>query len=276
MCWNMETFSGQSTATANLNVDTFAPTDLDIANWLDAIQAAGCKYATLTTKHHSGFALWPTAYHVGENPPYSIAQTAWYAANGSPDVVGLFVAGCRARNINPCIYFSIWDSTWEARTGTDQTTGTAAYIAMIQAQLTELLTNYGDITAIWLDGWGWKLGYDYIPYATIYNIIKGLQPGCLVIDNANTVHPCPTSQIDIYENGGMPDSNTLYAEEVVRIKTSGGSWFYETAPATLRTAESIRSEIDRCNLHGGAYHLGTYPDRTGHLTDDQIAVLLQL
>lgn len=267
----METFTGEGIATANTDVDVFAPTDFDIDNWLDTLQTAGCKYAYLTAKHHNGFAMWPTAYHVEGYDPYSIAQTAWYADNGSPDVLGLFIAGCRSRNINPGIYFSIWDSTYEARSGTTQATDAASYIAMIEAQLTELLTNYGDLVAIWFDGWQWKLGYTYIPYVPIAAFVKNLQSNCLVIDNYETSHPCPTGDIDMYAH--IPDDNTLLGEEVVCIK-SGESWFYiEGETPNYLTATAIKNEIARCNLYNGTYLLGSFPDKTGHFPAAEATIL---
>src|SRR4030043_2220839 len=180
------------------------PTDLDIDQWLDACVAADIKCAILTTKHHDGFALWPTSYHAPAHDPYSIAETTWYAMNGSPDIVELFVDGCRSRGIEPGLYFSINDTTYETRTATNETTEAASYIAMIETQLSELLSNYGSITTLWLDGWGWHMGYNEIPYITIRNFIGNISPNCVVVENSQTGHPNYTSDIDVYESGAIP------------------------------------------------------------------------
>jgi alpha-L-fucosidase len=281
----MPTFVSAEIANPNLSVDTFAPTTtaLDVDGWLNVCVSAGTEYAYLTTKHHDGFALWPTAYHADGYAPYSIAQTAWYAANGSPDIVGDFVAACRAHGIKPGLYISAWDLTFEARTGTNETTNAAGYIAMIETQLTELLTNYGDIMAIWIDGWAWHLGYDEIPYSTIYNFIKSIQPNCLVVENSHT-HPTNTSQIEVFEqpvNGEqtIPVGNLRPAEMVATPRTDG-RWFYnsgvdQTASA-LRSAATILGEIANANDNNATFMLALTPDTAGVLPLAQVDLCASL
>ena len=56
---------------------------------------------------------------------------------------------------------------------------------MIKEQLRELLTNYGEITALIIDGWDapWsRISYDDVPFEDIYRLVKSIQPNCLVMD----------------------------------------------------------------------------------------------
>jgi alpha-L-fucosidase len=273
----MPNFVGTEQANPDLSVDTFAPTGLDIDNWLDAIQAAGCTYATLTVKHHDGFCLWPTAYYVAGHDPYSIAETTWYSNNGSPDVVGLFVSKCNTRGISPNLYFSMWDTTYETRSGTDETTDAAAYIAMIQAQLTELLTNYGTIDSIWLDGWSWHLGHTKIPTDVIYHTIKGLSPSTLIIENSHD-HPTLFSEIELYEtpyipDGPVPDGNTRLCEEVDTIRADTKWW---DVTDNFRTASVIKAAIAHANANSATYLLGVIPGTDGHLSAAQVTRLAEI
>jgi alpha-L-fucosidase len=278
--WNMPTFTGTEQSDPNLNVDTFAPTGLDVDNWLDACVSAGMTYAVLVTKHHDGFALWPTAYHVGANPPYSIAQTAFYASNGSPDIVDLFVAKCRIRNLNPCLYFSIQDTTHEARSGTDETTDPAGYLAMVVTQITELLTDYGDITALWFDRWGSHVGYAAVPYVTIYDLVKSLQPNCLLLDNCN-FHPPVTSEIEVYEAPAteVPSGNARLSELVKTVRVNG-HWFFNQADdqsdAAFTAAATILTDISTTNSRNAAYLLGIMPNKAGVLPAALVTRLGQL
>ena len=279
ICWNMPTFTADEIADADMSVDTFAPTDLDIDQWLDAAVGAGMTYAVLTVKHPDGFALWPTTYAVPGEDPYSVAQTAWYAANGSPDVVALFVAGCRARGLAPCLYYSMWDLTHEARSGTDETSDAAAYLAMIQTQLNELLTGYGFIPALWFDGWGWHLGYEEIAYATIYNYVKGISPNTVIVENSHT-HPTVTSEIEEYEiviDGAIPAGNLRYSEQCETIRTDG-HWFYHVAddPADLQTTAYINAAKANANNNMGTYLLAVTPGTDGHIPAQQLAILAAL
>jgi alpha-L-fucosidase len=252
--------------------DVFAPTDLDVDQWLDAAVSARCRYVHFNAKFQTGFAMWPTAYHVDGYDPFSIAQSQWYADNGSPDILGLVVAGCRTRGLKPVLYYSILDQNWEAQTGTNETTNAAGYIAMIEAQLTELLTNYGDITAIWTDGWKWEMGYEEIPYATIYNHIKSIQPDCLLIEN-NHEHPAVNSEIELYEtpvggDGAIPAGNTRLSEEIQPIRTDN-HWVYypadSQADAAIRSAASIAAAITNANANSATYLIAAYADTTGQL-----------
>lgn len=276
----MPTFTESDQPDGNIDIDTFAPTGLDVDQWLDAVVSADMNYAILTTKHHDGFVLWPTAYAVPTFDPYSIAETTWYANNGSPDVVGLFVAKCRTRNLNPCLYYSIWDKTYELRVGSALVT--AAYRNMVKTQLTELLTNYGDIGAIWLDGWGWKFAYDEIAYEEIYAHIKTLQPNCIVIENSHE-HPVIHSQIEIYEtptaDGSIPDGNTRPAEEVDTIRTDG-KWFYhagaDQTSTALRSLAYLQAATANANENTGTFLLGIMPGTNGQLPSAQVTRLGQL
>jgi len=279
--FNMATFGVPDIASANQAVDTFAPTDLDIDQWLDACVSAGMTYATLTTKHVDGFALWPTEFTVGENAPYSIGSTAWYAANGSPDIVGLFVAGCNSRGLKPCLYFGIEDTTYEVRSGTDETSDAAAYIAMIETQLGELLTSYGNITAIWTDAWKWHMGYEEIPYATIRDYIKTLQPNCLLVEN-NHEHTLTNTEIAVYETiveGAIPAGNILAAEEVNTARVNE-HWFFHAADEQddddYIAAATIAAAIANANTNHATYTLGIMPGTDGHLPAALVTRLAQI
>lgn len=283
VCFDQASFrtSAFEVGETNGNVNTFAPTGLDVDNWLDACVSAGMKYAILTTKHHAGFKLWNSASKVGENVVYGAQSTTWYAANGNPDITKLFVDGCRSRGLKVGLYYSIWDLTWEAQTGEDQTTDAAGYIAMIEAELTELLTNYGDIDSLWFDGWQWHIGYAAIPYATIYNFVKGLQANCVVVENAHT-YPSITSEIDTYEkpiDGSIAADNTRLAEEIDTIRNDG-KWFYHSDLGQTASEHYTKSQINtlKAQINGryGTYLLGITPDTAGNLPSAQKALLESL
>lgn len=270
--WDMRVCAGvvDGIAPANIDPNTWNPTGFDYDQWFDAAISAGANYAVIQTKHHDGFAMWPTQYAVPTFQPYSIAQTTWYTNHNNLDVVGTLVTEARLRGMNPCLYFSAWDLTYEARGGTDETTDAASYIAMIKAQLTELLTNYGDITAIWIDGWKWHLGYTNIPFDTIYTHIKGLQPNCLVFDN-NQEHPNGHGDIEIYEApivGSIPVGNLRYSEEINTIRSDNG-WIWisgaDQSDAALRSAATINAAISNAVGNNGTYLLAVTPASNGLL-----------
>lgn len=270
-CYGMPTYTDEEWATPNLDPNTFAPTGLNIDQWVAAAVSSGAKYATLTTKHHEGFALWPTAYHVPEYAPYSIESTDWYTNNGSPDIVSLFTTKCRAAGINPVLYFSIWDRTFEARRGSD--VHDEEYAQMVELQLAELVTNYGDITAIWIDGWYSTI----ISYARMEAAVKSIQPNCLMVVNNHTF-PKDNSDILEYEypiDGDAPAINTT--EYIELCDSSMGTWFWNTRQPTdgsgIKSAATINATIQRYVPQRITYNLAFTPTNVGVLPDFQVAVL---
>ena len=151
----------------------FNPEKLDADQWAQVIKAAGMKGLILTCKHHDGFCLWPSRHTA-----HSVAASPWKAGQG--DVVAEVSAACRRAGIKFGVYLSPWDRH-DPRYGTGK-----AYDDYFVAQLTELLTNYGEIFAVWFDGAcgegpnGKKQVYDWPRY---YEVIRQLQPDA-------TIHIC--------------------------------------------------------------------------------------
>ncbi|HRU39601.1 MAG TPA: alpha-L-fucosidase, partial [Candidatus Goldiibacteriota bacterium] len=118
----------------NLDISKFNPEKLDCKQWADAALAAGMKFGVLTTKHHDGFALWPT-----ETDDFSVKSIPWRGGKG--DVVREYVDAFRARGLLPGLYYSVWDNT----KGIGNRPVSEADIVYVENQLRELLTNYGPI-----------------------------------------------------------------------------------------------------------------------------------
>ncbi len=128
----------------------FNPAALDTDQWIESAVAAGAGYAVLVAKHCSGFSLWPTRAH-----DYHVGNTPW--RNGQGDIVADFFASCRKFGIKPGLYCSAAtnaylnvDNPGRVRSGNAQEQ--EAYNRIVETQLTELWTNYGDVFEIWFDG----------------------------------------------------------------------------------------------------------------------------
>jgi alpha-L-fucosidase len=147
----------------------FNPTQLDAEQWVSTCKQAGIKQVILTAKHHDGFCLWPSKY-----TEHSVKKSPW--KDGKGDVMKDLSAACKKYNIGFGVYLSPWDRT-EATYGTD------AYNDFFVNQMTELLTNYGQIDEVWFDGAngeganGKKQVYDFERY---YKLIRTLQPTAMI------------------------------------------------------------------------------------------------
>jgi alpha-L-fucosidase len=163
--FGINTFTNREWGQGHEDKNLFNPTELDAEQWVKVSKDAGIKLVILTAKHHDGFCLWPSKY-----TEHSVKNSPWKSGKG--DVVQEVAKACRKHGIGFGVYLSPWDRT-EASYGTD------AYNDFFINQLTELLTDYGQIDEVWFDGAngegpnGKRQVYDFERY---YTLIRKLQP----------------------------------------------------------------------------------------------------
>ena len=163
------TYTGLEWGLGNEDEKIFNPTELDCDQWVAAIKSAGMKGMILTAKHHDGFCLWPSKYteHSVKNCPLAI------------DVVKEASDACRRGGIEFGFYLSPWDRN-------SRLYGTDAYNEYYKNQLTELLTGYGEIFCVWLDGAcgegpnGRKQVYDF---PGIIELVRKYQPNATIFQD---------------------------------------------------------------------------------------------
>ena len=171
--------------TYHASARSFAPRQGAARAWLAQAKRCGMEYAVLTTKHHDGFALWPTA-----TSDFSIAMTPY-----GGDLVGEFVDATRAAGLRVGFYFSLCDwhhPDYPAFTDADRPYrfGMAPrptdaqwdrFHAVLRAQLDELLTRYGRIDLLWFDG-GWERSSAAWRTHELVAMIRALQPDIVIND----------------------------------------------------------------------------------------------
>jgi alpha-L-fucosidase len=224
------TYTG-SWSKPNLDIKLFNPTGLDPGQWADAAVAAKMKYGVLTTRHHDGFALWPSK--AGD---FNVAHIPW--RNGKGDVVRAYVEAFRSRGLLPGLYYSIWDTTAGVASGQIN----SAKLAYIKTQLTELLTNYGPIPVLVMDGWSWQMGHQEVAYQEIRGLVKSLQPDCLLTDHTHLADPWNVDIVSFEEPKGAwaPPGNTYPGAQGQKINASGGNdWFWAPDLGGLMTVADV-------------------------------------
>ncbi len=157
----------------------FNPEKLDCEQWAKAALSVGAKGIILTAKHHDGFCLWQSKYteHCMKNSPYK---------NGKGDVVKECSDACRKYGLKFGFYLSPWDRN-------SKYYGTPEYNDYYCNQLTELLTNYGEIFHVWFDGAcgeganGKKQVYDFDRYLAL---IEKYQPNATYFNDAGVIRWC--------------------------------------------------------------------------------------
>jgi alpha-L-fucosidase len=168
--FGINTFTNNEWGNGKEDPALFNPTNLDAEQWVRVCKEAGIKQVIITAKHHDGFCLWPSKY-----TEHSVKNSPW--KNGKGDVVKEVAEACKKYKIGFGIYLSPWDrnSTYYG--------DTEKYNAYFLNQLTELLSNYGKVDEVWLDGAngegpnGKKQVYDFDSW---YKLIRKLQPGAVI------------------------------------------------------------------------------------------------
>lgn len=267
--FNIPTFMEDDWADPDASPAIFNPAKLDCNQWAQAAQSAHMSYGCLTTKHHSGFCIWDT-------------RTTDYNVMNSPlkrDVVKEYVEAFRAKGLKVMLYYSILDTHHKLRPGYI----TPAHIAMVKAQLTELLTKYGEVSALIIDGWDapWsRISYDDIPFEEIYGLIKSLQPNCLVMDLNAAKYPAEGlfyTDIKSYEQGaGQHISTATNRLPALSCLPVNDAWFwkpYFPAQPVKDPAKLVNDNIIPFNNAYCNFILNVAPNRDGLIDDNALVAL---
>ncbi|MFF9042102.1 RICIN domain-containing protein [Streptomyces sp. NPDC014892] len=263
--FNLGTFTNEEWAAPNQSPALFAPTAVDCAQWAAAAAAAKMSYGILTTKHHDGFALWPSAYGT-----QNVANSSY-----KQDVVKAYCDAFRAKGLKVGLYYSIWDRTfgveaWESRHGVSGLETTDAIqpadMTFILGQITELLTNYGTIDLFITDGYAWQMGQQALSYQRIREHVKSLQPDIVMIDHGALSVPFLGDAIYFEEPLGVsaPAGNTYAATQGQTI-SNGWFWHPSTPTEGLMSKDAILSHLADLEPKYTSFILNCPPNRNGKL-----------
>jgi len=239
--FNMNTFSDMEWGMGDEDPADFNPTALDTRRWAKVAKEAGMKGIIITAKHHDGFCLWPSAY-----TEHSVKNSPWKEGKG--DLIQDLREACDEFGLEMGIYYSPWD-----RNQADY--GTPTYITYMRNQLTELLTNYGDIFEVWFDGANGGTGYyggakenryvdklTYYDWPNIYTLVRELQPMAVMFsDGGPDVRWVGNEDGYAYETtwanlmrdsvyAGMPE----YPEKYASGQEDGTHWVPAEADVSIR------------------------------------------
>ena len=226
--------------------DGFYPSKFNADEWVRIAKDAGMKYICFTSRHHDGFSMFDT-----KQSDYNIVKATPFKR----DVIKELAEACQKHGLKLFFYYSHID--WHrpdyypwGRTGrnTGRTpSGTwEDYLKFMDAQLTELLTNYGPIGGIWFDGW-WDHdqdpGFDWqLPEQ--YAMIHRLQPACLIGNNHHQV-PFAGEDIQIFERDLPGENNAgLSGQDISRLpletcETMNGMWGYKIVDQNYKSVKTL-------------------------------------
>ncbi len=222
----------------------FNPVAFNAAEWVKMVKDAGMKYITITSKHHDGFAMWATK------------QSSWNIVDRTPygkDVLKQLADECHKQGVKLFFYHSHLDWYQENYYPRGETGGTSgrpdkgdwnAYLDYMDSQLTELLTNYGEIAGIWFDGWWDKKDANWRLDKT-YSLIHKLQPATLVGNNHHQA-PKPGEDFQMFERD-LPGRNTSGFSDEAKVgslpletcETMNGAWGFNIHDHNFKSTEQL-------------------------------------
>ncbi len=264
----------------------FNPIDFDAQAWVAMVKAAGMKYITLITRHHDGFSMWDTKYS-----DFNIMNTPY-----KKDIVKMMADECHRQGIKLFLYYSLLDwrrddySYWTGRTG--QGTGRTVhgkwedYIQFMKNQLTELLTNYGEVGGIWFDGYWDQMKEESKDrkdndvrvdwhIREIYDLIHRLQPQCL-IGNNHHMTPLPGEDFQMFEQD-VPGENSsglsfqkISALPLETCATINGAWGFNLTDTSYKSPAQIVALLVKSAGNGGNLLLNIGPMPNGEVQPEFI------
>jgi len=250
--------------------EKFNPVNFDAKKWVAIAKGAGMKYIVITSKHHEGFAMWPSK--IGD---WNIGNTQFQR-----DPLKELSVECKKAGIKLCFYHSIMD--WHhpdfiPREDYDKRpvdkVNFENYVGVLKGQLKELLTEYGPLGLLWFDG-EWK-GWNHTRGVDLYNYVRGFQPN-LIVNN----------RIDVGRGGmagmtteghvgdyGTPEQEipaTGIATDWESCMTMNGSWGFHANDNNWKSADTLIYNLVDCASKGGNYLLNVGPTSLGEIPSPSV------
>lgn len=290
--FGINTFGEAEWSDGTLPLSLYRPTQLDCDQWVRVARDAGFRYVLLVTKHHDGFCLWDSPL-----TDYDVASTAV-----KTDVVGAVAQACRKYGLGLAFYYSLWDRHEPSYRDKDP----GKYVDYMCAQLTELLTQYGEVCEVWLDG-GWDRRPADWQLDRVYRLIKKYQPYCAVSVNHTIettegsrkfAHPDDMTADNRFYFQYFPCDFRLWDPKIAHPNdkkqylhegqsyylpfehtlciSKRWSWFAKKNMEPARDLDELEELFYRCTANGNTLVINLPPDQTGRIRPHEANTVIAL
>ena len=263
----------------------FNPTAFDADEWVRAFKSAGARYITITSKHHDGFAMYDS-----EVSDYDIVERTPFGR----DVIAELREACERHGLKLFFYYSRLDwhhpdyyprgRTGNVYTGRPESGDWDRYLDYQNAQLTELLSNYGEIGGIWFDGWWDQRGTpmeDRWRLQETYEMIHRLQPQTLIIANHHEP-PFPGEDAQPFEQD-LPGENTAgfntsYISDLPleMAQTMNGSWGFNLIDDNFKSTDELIRQLVSAAGRNANFLMNTGPMPDGRLQPENVQTYAEI
>jgi alpha-L-fucosidase len=262
--------------------DQFNPTNFDAVAWAKAAKAAGVKYIVITSKHHDGFAMYPTKLS-----DWSISRTPF-----KRDPLKELAAACKKEGIRFCLYFTIMDwhsADWGVRRAWNDVAAASGHEPdmdrfedYMKGQLKEIITRYHP-GLIWFDG-NWEKPWTAKRGQEIYDYVRSLQPDIIINNRVGKPESTPgggfakTGEVGDY---GTPEQTIpptgfgpgVYWESCM---TMNNHWGFNKADQNFKSTQTLVRNLIDCASKGGNYLLNVGPTSEGIIPTPEVERLKEM
>ncbi len=294
--YGMNTFTVREIGDGFAVPEMFYPENLDTDLWAEAVKDGNMNGMVITAKHYDGFCNWQT-----KTTNYCVKNSNWLDGRG--DLVQMVAESARKSSLKFGIYYPIWDRH-------EKSFNTPEYNTYLQAQITELVTNYGELFCFYLDDRCDDAIQIDIDYKSIYDIIRKHQPDCAItfrgpdarwLGNSRGVTrecewSCVPASYAYDEDGTIPYSKKQKKNGIMEIDIGSRkaikketefrwapceviipmrkSWFYKKDDDySSKTKDKLLALYTKTVGNNTNLMLGLAPDKRGKLTDTEMQIL---
>jgi alpha-L-fucosidase len=261
-------------------VPQFDPARFDARAWVRVAKNAGMKYVVITSKHHEGFAMFPSTL-----TDWCIKSTPFQR-----DPLKELSAACQAEGIKLCFYYSIMDwhhpdylphKSWNDQANPNP--DFEHYVAYMKGQLKELLTGYGPIGILWFDG-NWENTWNYDRGADLYRYIRGIQPDLIVNNRVGQDRNGVAGTTDCQQRVGdygtpeqtIPANGFGPGVDWETCMTMNDTWGFKKQDQNWKSTQTLIRNLVDIASKGGNYLLNVGPTSEGSIPEASIELLSQI
>lgn len=228
---------------------------------------AGCKYITLTTRHHDGFSMYDTCGLSDYDSTHLIGR----------DLVSEFVAACNRFAITPFFYHTLID--WHEKSCREDFN---AYLKYLRASVELLCTRYGKIGGIWFDGMWGKPSADW-QEDELYATIRAHQPDAIIINNTGLDSRGALGHRELdsvtFERGKPQPINAAGSDKYIAsemCQAMNDHWGWAKNDFTVKSVPDLIEDLCACRKFGANYLLNVGPMPNGYISPLEDAMLEKL
>lgn len=240
----------------------FNPVKFDAKAFVQVAKDAGMKYIAITSKHHDGFALFKSgasSYNIVDGTPYG------------KDVIKALADECHKQGIKICFYYSQcrdWnepnglDNEWDFPKERDF----QKYLEeKVKPQLTELLTNYGEVGMIWFDT---PMSISKEQAQELKDLVRRLQPATIISGRLGG-----GVETDYSSTGDNAIPATALQEDWEVPATLNNTWGFKKNDHEWKSPETTTRLLFDIASKGGNYLLNVGPTAEGVIPQESVNIL---